>query len=67
VAGCCECGDEPSGSCATELVSKISDKESLYDTSPIRALSYLFFSINVVLISRAAAYLSPSERCYLNC
>jgi hypothetical protein len=20
VAGCCECGDEPSGSCATELV-----------------------------------------------
>jgi hypothetical protein len=23
VAGCCECGDEPSGSCATELVSRI--------------------------------------------
>jgi hypothetical protein len=23
VAGCCECGDEPSGSCATELVSCI--------------------------------------------
>jgi hypothetical protein len=22
VAGCCECGDEPSGSCATELVSE---------------------------------------------
>jgi hypothetical protein len=22
VAGCCECGDEPSGSCATELVMK---------------------------------------------
>jgi hypothetical protein len=21
VSGCCECGDEPSGSCATELVS----------------------------------------------
>jgi hypothetical protein len=21
VAGCCECGDEPSGSCATELAS----------------------------------------------
>jgi hypothetical protein len=20
MAGCCECGDEPSGSCATELV-----------------------------------------------
>jgi uncharacterized protein (DUF983 family) len=24
VAGCCECGDEPSGSCATELVSYLS-------------------------------------------
>jgi hypothetical protein len=23
VAGCCECGDEPSGSCATELVSYV--------------------------------------------
>jgi hypothetical protein len=25
VAGCCECGDEPSGSCATELVTVNSD------------------------------------------
>jgi hypothetical protein len=25
VAGCCECGDEPSGSCATELVSYLYD------------------------------------------
>jgi hypothetical protein len=31
VAGCCECGDEPSGSCATELVSYI------------KLLFYLFF------------------------
>jgi hypothetical protein len=23
VVGCCECGDEPSGSCATELVSEL--------------------------------------------
>jgi hypothetical protein len=23
VAGCCECGDEPSGSCATELVNTL--------------------------------------------
>jgi hypothetical protein len=23
MAGCCECGDEPSGSCATELVSSL--------------------------------------------
>jgi hypothetical protein len=26
VAGCCECGDESSGSCATELVSLITVK-----------------------------------------
>jgi hypothetical protein len=25
VAGCCECGDEPSGSCATELVKSSYD------------------------------------------
>jgi hypothetical protein len=24
VAGCCECGDEPSGPCTTELVSLVS-------------------------------------------
>jgi hypothetical protein len=32
VAGCCECGDEPSGSCATELgltkTTKISDRRT---------------------------------------
>jgi hypothetical protein len=26
VAGCCECGDEPSGSCATEFVSYVRHK-----------------------------------------
>jgi hypothetical protein len=30
VAGCCECGDEPSGSCATELVSLVSYVHLLY-------------------------------------
>jgi hypothetical protein len=29
VAGCCECGDEPSGSCATELVRVNSISECL--------------------------------------
>jgi hypothetical protein len=27
VAGCCECGDEPSGSCATELVNTSTGSE----------------------------------------
>jgi hypothetical protein len=29
VAGCCECGDEPSGSCATELVSGAKQRQML--------------------------------------
>jgi hypothetical protein len=27
VASCCECGDEPSGSCATELVYSLGEEE----------------------------------------
>jgi hypothetical protein len=30
VAGCCECGDEPSGFCATELVSSIAEVNTHY-------------------------------------
>jgi hypothetical protein len=30
VAGCCECGDEPSGSCATELVSYSEHLKTMY-------------------------------------
>jgi hypothetical protein len=30
VAGCCECGDEPSGSCATELVSQLVRRNLFY-------------------------------------
>jgi hypothetical protein len=29
VAGCCECGDKPSGSCGTELVSSLFNDDSL--------------------------------------
>jgi hypothetical protein len=29
VAGCCECGDELSGSCATDLVSRLDDGGSM--------------------------------------
>jgi hypothetical protein len=35
VAGCCRCGDEPSGSCATELVS--------YDFVSILTLLWIHF------------------------
>jgi hypothetical protein len=40
VAGCRECGDEPSGSCATELVSY------LYDTCILR--NTLNFDLNSI-------------------
>jgi hypothetical protein len=50
VVGCCECGDEPSGSCTTELVS--------YDFKYRNSLNtfYLldFSSLNLNLISRCS-------------
>jgi hypothetical protein len=30
IAGCCECGDEPSGSCVTELVNLKHEKSAIY-------------------------------------
>jgi hypothetical protein len=33
VAGCCECGDEPSGSCATELVSYTECHRNFFSTA----------------------------------
>jgi hypothetical protein len=42
VAGCCECGDEPSGSCATELVSY----DFLFYTSFKVFMSVIFFLCN---------------------
>jgi hypothetical protein len=40
VVGCCECGDESSGSCATELVMLAYD--SIYDHSRTCRKSLLF-------------------------
>jgi hypothetical protein len=37
VAGCCECGDEPSGSCAAELVSLVT-------------CNCIFISINIEIL-----------------
>jgi hypothetical protein len=53
VAGCCECGDEPSGSCATELVS-LDMKNNLFPYIPAwRSLPTLFpdFSIHELNVS----------------
>jgi hypothetical protein len=40
VVGCCECGDEPLGSCAMELISR----PHHFDT----ALVYVMFSVKYV-------------------
>jgi hypothetical protein len=46
VAGCCECGDEPSGSCATELVIK----PCIYLFMCTRVEFNFFFPCNSVFI-----------------
>jgi hypothetical protein len=35
VADCCECGDEPSGSCATELVKTLSRSILIYGSGSL--------------------------------
>jgi hypothetical protein len=35
VAGCCECGDEPSGSCATELVMGVTMYTNIFVSNVI--------------------------------
>jgi hypothetical protein len=41
VAGCCECGDEPSGSCATELVILI---------SPVKNVNIKIYKFVILLV-----------------
>jgi hypothetical protein len=48
VAGCCECGDEPSGSCATEnLVSLLKMSSYVPDKNGIPSLHKLHPSVGV--------------------
>jgi hypothetical protein len=46
VAGCCECGDESSGSCATELVSIII-QQSLFGVPYVCFCATVFESITL--------------------
>jgi hypothetical protein len=49
VAGCCECGDEPSGSCAMELV--------IYDTYGVyrNGICYFHAAFNCYLVTTSEA------------
>jgi hypothetical protein len=54
VASCCECGDEPSGSCATELVSYLwfiyLTNLLLFDTTWVRVIEKAVDGSDRVLI-----------------
>jgi hypothetical protein len=45
VAGCCECGDEPSGSCATELLFSLA---VFIETYPLKAFCSYSVSLNFI-------------------
>jgi hypothetical protein len=49
VAGCCECGDEPAGSCATELVSLVRGKIRVLFKSMV--CKFVKFKINEIIFS----------------
>jgi hypothetical protein len=44
LAGCCECGDEPSGSGATELVNTVSTVSGIFHIPDFRETEPLLFS-----------------------
>jgi hypothetical protein len=67
VAGCCECGDEPSGSCATELVrgdglltlgekvASLSTIFSFYNYTAIFVLKFPHFPSVLIILSTASS------------
>jgi hypothetical protein len=52
VAGCCECSDEPSGSCATKLVSlRVKKRKQMYEIT----MMCLWVCVCVCVCVRACA------------
>jgi hypothetical protein len=62
VAGCCECGDEPSGSCATELVSMIHTYVHTHTHTMCRLWSGVPDSNLATLSGSVVTSLSPSRQ-----
>jgi hypothetical protein len=52
VTGCCECGDEPSGSCATELVSYVFYPVETFAWKPVIVPDFIVI------------FLSKDRRCF---
>jgi hypothetical protein len=59
VAGCCECGDEPSGSCATKLVSAIytdiKDQFILLSMKQLNGTSLLYSLVSATMKTNASS------------
>jgi hypothetical protein len=67
VAGCCECGDETSGSCATELVSYNPGPPDLHDISQASVYKGLKLSLNFTCNSQVChPHSSTDFTCTLN-
>jgi hypothetical protein len=80
VAGSCECGDEPSGSSATELISyTILEELAVFEASIARSYSCLTFSDSffcLITMWSLVVYLGqmlpnvyslyPSLKCFMN-
>jgi hypothetical protein len=49
VAGCCDCGDEPSGSWATELVSYAKNEEMQNVDRGVESVLYIAFMFHCVI------------------
>jgi hypothetical protein len=66
VVGCCECGDEPSGSCTTELVSYLGSgsttcnikKLLIYGSTPLLHSRTLHFPIICNIFEVASVFLN---------
>jgi hypothetical protein len=61
VAGCCECGDEPSGSCATELVNLVSYPVQMTACKPPNK-KQLHFEDKPAIITVQTPYLVQHKR-----
>jgi hypothetical protein len=64
VAGCCECGDEPSGSCATELVHHTSWPTCNSDVQKVLLMEKI--NIGRVVCSSSGTNGYPVETLLLN-
>jgi hypothetical protein len=54
VAGCCECSDEPSGSCATELVSCHTTFSVLHSQPFVDIRNTDFYKIHVKVLFQSS-------------